>query len=126
MENLQGRPGRDQVQSSGSELRFRAQEENSSKNRAAHPMMRLSEYSFLLENDSARLKNPRAGTAARGPGGTVGGATATRPGACCWGPRPIKSPHDDDDDREESADFSSREPGQRSTQVYRVFWGPKT
>lgn len=51
-----------------------------------HPMMRLSEYSFLLEKDSARLKKLRAGSAAAHPG-----MAAPSMGGTCV----IRIPHDD-------------------------------
>lgn len=51
-----------------------------------YPMMRLSEYSFLLEKESVKLKKLRAGstTARRGTAGPSRG-----------GARVIRIPHDD-------------------------------
>lgn len=51
-----------------------------------HPMMRLSEYSFFLEKESARLKKLRAGNTMPRPGV----AAPSRGGA-----RVIRIPHDD-------------------------------
>ncbi len=51
-----------------------------------HPMMRLSEYSFLLENESVRLKKLRAGNMTPRPGM----AAPSRGGT-----RVMRIPHDD-------------------------------
>ena len=60
-------------------------------------MMRLSEYSLLLEKESARLKKLRAGTAMACPG-SMAGTLVTHTGIgvlCGWGVRAIRIPHDD-------------------------------